>query len=238
MDTRRFSGTKAVTIFVQVTQPRFEEVRLWVQANSRDDFAVTPDTLAFGRVSRGSNPSSNVVITLLGNGQWQLRDPKSESNYVRPVLKEVRRENSEVSYELSASVRADAPVGKWYTDIWVTTDNPAMPRVRVPLTVEIESALSLSPTTVQLGQVKVGGEGERRVMVRGVKPFKIIGVTGGDASVSVKDNTQESKQVHVLTVTVKPKQVGDHKWTLQIQTDLPGEGGIELPAQVSVIATK
>src|SRR5262245_34254592 len=31
MDTRRFTNTKNVTIFVTFDQPRFEEVRLWVQ---------------------------------------------------------------------------------------------------------------------------------------------------------------------------------------------------------------
>src|SRR5579884_4233425 len=40
MDTTRFTGIKSVTIFVQFDRPSFEEVRLWVQANGRDDFNV------------------------------------------------------------------------------------------------------------------------------------------------------------------------------------------------------
>jgi hypothetical protein len=35
MDTRRFLGTKAITIYVSFDQPHRDEVRLWVQANSR-----------------------------------------------------------------------------------------------------------------------------------------------------------------------------------------------------------
>src|SRR3954468_21697652 len=41
MDSTRFVGAKSVTIFVQFDQPSFDEVRLFVQANGRNDFAVT-----------------------------------------------------------------------------------------------------------------------------------------------------------------------------------------------------
>src|SRR5262249_37066195 len=78
----------------------------------------------------------------------------SESNYIQTTLKNVRRDAGEVSYQLTASLRPDAPVGKWYTDVWLKTNNPATPRIRVPLTVEIESALSVSPATVSLGQAR------------------------------------------------------------------------------------
>src|SRR5712692_4065264 len=54
MDTRRFFGSKAVTIYVSFDQPHWEEVRLWVQANSRDDLLLTPQTFALGQAKRGS----------------------------------------------------------------------------------------------------------------------------------------------------------------------------------------
>ena len=37
MDTTRFLGVKSVTIYVQFDQPNYQEVRLWVRANGRDD---------------------------------------------------------------------------------------------------------------------------------------------------------------------------------------------------------
>src|SRR5436189_656819 len=57
MDTTRFTGAKSVTIYVTFDQPHGDEVRLWVRANARDDVSVSPDTLAFGQVPRGRNPS-------------------------------------------------------------------------------------------------------------------------------------------------------------------------------------
>jgi hypothetical protein len=235
MDTTRFSGLKTVTIYVQFGQPGFEEVRLWVQANGRDDVSVSPDTLALGRAKRGSSPSATTTITFLGQPQSQILEAKSDSNYVLASFKEVGREGVEARYQLTARIRPDTPVGKWFTDIWVKTNNPAMPRVRVPLTVEIESALSLSPAAVSLGQVQVGGEVERKLVLRGAKPFKVTGVRGTDSQLSVRASTAESKQVHVLTVTLKGRQPGELERTLRIVTDLPEDNEIDFLAKGQVL---
>jgi hypothetical protein len=234
MDTTRFTGVKTVTIYVLFDHPHGEEVRLWVRANGRDDVSITPDTLAFGRISRGSAPVATTRVTFLGNGSTQVVGAQAESNYVQPSLREVSRQGSEAVYELTAKLRADAPVGKWYTDIWLRTNDESIPRVRVPLTVEIESSLSVNPSAVTLGEVKLGGETERKVIVRGVKPFKITSVKGTDTLLSVKDNANVSKSVHVLTITVRGEHTGDLKRTVQVVTDLDGEGSIEFSASARI----
>jgi hypothetical protein len=234
MDTRRFSGIKNVTIYVQFDRPRGEEVRLWVQANGRDDITVTPDTLVFGRIKRATSPTATVSLTLL-RGQWQVLGVQSESNYVQTALTVQHRDMAEVAYQLTARLRSDAPVGKWYTDLWVKTNNPSMPRIRVPLTVEIESALSVSPGTVVLEQVKAGTEAERKVIVRGVKPFRITEIKGTSPEMSVQDSTADSKPVHVLTVTVKSARLGELNRKFRVLTDLPGEGDIEFSARATVV---
>jgi Protein of unknown function (DUF1573) len=235
MDTTRFTGIKSVTIYVMFDQPHSEEVRLWVRANGRDDFNVTPDTLAFGQIKRGSNPSVAVRVTFYGDSQAQLLSAQAESNYVRPSIRELRRQGTEVAYEVTAKLRSDAPVGKWYTDVWLSTNNESMPRVRVPLTVEIESLLSISPVLVTLGDVKKGDEAERRVIVRGVKPFKITGVKGTDSVVSVRDSANVSKPVHVLTVKVRGKEPGEVNRSLQVETDLQGDSSIEFYTRARIV---
>jgi hypothetical protein len=235
MDTRRFSGVKTVTIYVQFDRPAWEEVRLWVQANGRDDINVTPDTFAFGRTKRGAAPTSTVTVTFLGGSASQITDIQSDSNYVQTTVRPLSNQDQQVTYQLTARLRSDAPVGKWYTDVWLQTSNPSMPRVRVPLTVEIESALSISPARVQFGPVKVGGEAERRVMVRGVKDFKITGVRGTDGEVLVRDSTKDSRPVHVLTITLKADKAGAVNRTLRVITDLPEEAEIDFEAHGQVV---
>jgi hypothetical protein len=234
MDTTRFLGVKSVTVYVQFDRPNYEEVRLWVQANSRDDVAVTPEVLALGQVKRGGTPAGTVNVTFYGNDDARIVEVKGESNYVQPSIKEVRREGSEVVYQLTAKLRSDTPVGKWYTDLWLTTNNAALPKVRVPLTVEVESPLTVSPGAAELGELKVGTSSERRIVVRGVKPFKITAVQGTDDELHVRDSTPDSKPVHVLTVTLKPGKVGTLQRTLHVHTDLGDEGEVEFQARALI----
>lgn len=235
MDTRRFNGPKTVTIYVQFDQPQFEEVHLVVQANSRDDVTITPESLAFGQTKRGAAASASVNLSFLGSDLYRITEVRSESNYVQPAVKEVRREGNEVAYQLTAKLRPDVPVGKWYTDVWVTTNNPATPRIRVPLTVEVESSLSVSPTTATLGQVKAGGQVERKIIVRGTKPFRITMVKGGDGQLSVQDLPKEAKTVHVLTLNFKPSKMGEHTWNLHVLTDMREDSEVEFQAKAQVV---
>jgi hypothetical protein len=235
MDTRLFYNTRNVTIYVTFDQPRFEEVRLWVQANSRDDVRFSGDGIAFGRIKRGSSPVGNVTVTFFGDGATQILEAKSESNYVQPGLKEVTRGPGEVTYEVTAKARPDTPAGKWYTDIWLKTSNPAMPKLRVPVTIEVEAVLSVNPNTVSLGQVKAGTELDRKVIIRGITPFTITGITGTDGQVRVEENNAENKTVHVLTVTLSPVQAGPISRLIRVHTNLQNGGDIEFNAQADVV---
>ncbi|MBI1831458.1 MAG: DUF1573 domain-containing protein, partial [Planctomycetes bacterium] len=118
MYTGEFLGTKPITVFVLFDQPWFQEVRLWIQANSRDDVAFSPDNIAFGQVKRGATPESKITISFNGS-PTQITEMKSESNYVQPTMKEVKRQSGEIAYEITAKLRGDTPAGKWYTDIWL-----------------------------------------------------------------------------------------------------------------------
>ena len=234
MDTNQFINNKTITIFVLFDQPR-EEVRLWIQANSREDVVFSPDNIAFGQVKRGAEPESKITISFQGGSPTKIVEIKSESNYVQPTMKEVKRNNGDIVYEVIAKLRKDTPAGKWYTDLWLTTDNPAIPKLRVPVTVEVEAALSVSPGTVSLGQVKAGTESDRKVMIRGVRPFRITGILGADKQLQVRHANDESKTVHVLTVTVNPNEPGDLTHRITVQTDLQTGGDIEFRTHALVV---
>jgi Protein of unknown function (DUF1573) len=235
MDSNRFINTKPITIFVMFDQPRFEEVRLWMQANSREDVHFSPDSIAFGQVKRGAEPESTITIAFPGGAQTQIRELKSESNYVKATMKEVKRAGGESAYEITAKLRKDTPPGKWYTDIWATTNNAAMPKLRVPVTVEVEAPLSVNPSTVSLGQVKAGTESDRKIMIRGVRPFRIIGILGTDRQLQVRSTNNESLTVHILTLTLNPNEPGGMTRRITVQTDMKTGGDVAFVAQAQVV---
>lgn len=234
MDTNRFVNSRTVTIYVVFSQPARQEVRLWVQANSREDVTFTPDNLAFGHVKRGAEAESKITISFLG-GQTKILEMKSDSNYVVPTMKELKRGNGETAYEITAKLRKDTPAGKWFTDVWLKTNNNGMQRLRVPVTVEVEAPLSVNPGTVSLGQVKAGTESDRKVIIRGVRPFRITGITGTDKQLQVRTTSNDSKSVHVLTVTLNPMEAGTIFRPITVQTDLKTNGDITFNASAEVV---
>src|SRR5262249_55696347 len=155
-----------------------------------------------------------------GHAGAKILEAKGESNYVVPTFEEERRSDHEVVYKLTAKLRGDTPVGKWYTDVWLTTNVSTLTKVRVPLTVEVESPLTISPGHLALGTVRVGEDVQRRVIVRGVKPFKITEVQGGDEELVVKSASEDAREVHVLTIRLKATKAATLDRTLRVVTDL------------------
>lgn len=235
MDTRRFVGPKTVTIYVQFDQPAWEEVRLSISANGRDDIGVNPDALAFGPVPRGATPSRQTTVSFTGG--TQLVSVAADSNYVQIQAKQVQGNGYGIAYEVTATLRADTPVGKWYTDVWLNTNNASTPRIRVPLTVDVEAALNFSLTSIAFGQVQPGQPVEKRVILRGSQPFRVTSIQGTDETISAKVQTGDDKALpaHVLVVTVKPNGPGAIQRTLKIVTDLAGENTAELPVNGTAI---
>ncbi|MFO0845290.1 MAG: DUF1573 domain-containing protein [Gemmataceae bacterium] len=235
MDTTRFTGAKSVTVYVQFDRPNFEEVRLWVQANGRNDFMLSPDTFALGQVKRGTTPTSTIRVTFYGNRDAKIESAKGESNYIEPLVKEVHRlDTGEVAYDVTAKLRSDTPVGKWYTDVWLKTNIASMTQVRVPLTVEVESPLTITPSLLALGNVKKDEEAVRRIIVRGVQPFTIKEVKGSDAVVEVKPASKEAREVHVLSVRTKSGKAGTLDRSLRVITDLKADGEIDFRVQATI----
>jgi len=236
MDTTRFTGPKNVTVYVQFSAPAFEEVRLWVRANGRNDFTFTPDAFAFGAVKRGTTPMSKVRVKFYGHLGARIVEVKGESNYVQPVATETARSDYEVTYDIDAKLRSDTPVGKWYTDVWVKTNIVGMEQLRIPLTVEVESPLTVNPGIVSMGTVKVNEEVERRIIVRGLAPFKITEIKGTDAELSIKPPADPAKDVYVLTVKFKPGKAGIMDRVLKLVTDLKADNEIDFRVQAAVTA--
>jgi hypothetical protein len=88
---------------------------------------------------------------------------------------------------------------------------------------------------VILGQVKRGAVAERKVILRGARPFKIVRVEGDDGMWRVQESSDRSKPVHVLTVSLKAKKVGETRRVIKITTDLREDGEIRFQARAQVI---
>lgn len=216
MDTRRFAGAKTETVYVVFAGPPVEEVPLKVQAQAREEFTLSPDKFAFGKVGKGTAATATVRATLAGDPAWEVSEAKADSEHVKVAVKKGTTKGAYVTYEITATLAGGLPAGRFETDVWLKTSNADVGKVRIPVAVEVGAAVSASPSAVAFGEVKVGQAAERNVLVRGEKPFRIKSIKGADAGVEVSGAGDEAKAVHVLKVAFKPQKPGDVSRSVEI----------------------
>jgi hypothetical protein len=80
--------------------------------------------------------------------------------------------------------------------------------------------LSVSPGTLNLGNLKVGDPTQaRRVIVRASKPFKVLAVEGLGDDIEA-DLPPTAAQQQFLTIKFRPTKAGELRRQLKIKTDL------------------
>jgi hypothetical protein len=225
LDTNRFSGLWRKPMYVTFDQPQWAEVTIMVQAVSRDDVNLSPETLSFGKIRHGASPEASVAVAMFG-GNWRVVDARSETAYVQPRVSLARQAPGETTYQVTARLRPDLPPGNWYTSVKVFTDNPAMPQLTIPLSVDVGAPLTVSPGVTAFGKIKKGADSERKILVRADQPFKIVDIKGADKQVRVVDENPGSAAMHRLLVTVRPAATGPLTRTIQIITDLKDDNRV------------
>ncbi|MFO0930171.1 MAG: DUF1573 domain-containing protein [Gemmataceae bacterium] len=226
LDSTRATGAVVKMLYIQFDQPEWDEVGLTLQAHIREDIVLTPTTFAAGKAARGTGASATVTVRFPGLVARVVK-AKCESTFVTADVQAVTLDTGEAAYQVTARVSKALPVGSWYTTVWLQTDQPHLPLLNVPLTVEVEAALTC--TAADFGTVPVGTEVTRRVVVRADQPFKVVAVARGDGQVRVDPLPADRKTVHVLTVHVKATGPGALSRTLQVVTDLTGDNRVDLP---------
>lgn len=237
MDTRRIPQAgvvKAVTVYVPFFGMVNEEVALRVQAIARDDLVMSPDALAFGNVRMGKGGTATVKYTLYHQPNWQITEITSNGAYIKPELKQVEKSANTVTYEVTAALDPKCPVGNWFAEVWMKTNAPGIEKIRIPVTVNVTTPISVTPDVVDLKDLPLGKETEHRVMLQGTQAFKVLQVKGVDDIIGVKAGSEESRPSHTLTITLKPKEPGDLSKTLEILTDHKEMPNVTLPIKAVV----
>jgi len=222
MDARRFTGNKGVAVRVTVGPEFTSSAELQVSAQSRADIVFNPGQVTFGQVTHGSSATTTVDVEYAGTLPWKLNEVVVAKELpVEVVSKELYRKPNQVGYRLTVTLKKDAQPGVLKEFVYLKTNDPNASMVPLLLEANVQSALTVSPTVLNLGSVKAGEPLTRRVVVRGAKPFHILQVDGQDKSVTL-GTPLASANVTVQTVTFRClfETAGDFKKELQIKTDL------------------
>ena len=235
MDSGRFRGPKTVSLHVKLDRPESHEVKIWVKANSRDDIALSPEIVDFKTVRVGEGANFDIQIRFFGLPDAEIHEVSTASGYLNTKFKQEVRSQSETIYTLSVELSGQAPVGKWYSDIWVETNQSSAFKIRIPVRMEIISALLASPASIEFGEVSKNQETERRVLIRGAKPFRLTKIEGLGDSVKVKFVSDQSKTTHVITLVLKDMKAGYFQGNVKAFTDIEDFPVLQIPVRGEIV---
>lgn len=239
MDTRNFVGLKQTVLYVTVmtTSGRQGEAHLNVSSMILSDVVLNPGAIDFGVVNRGSTPALALTIDRVGRPDWRVQRMMSGCRAIDATMVETRRNAQGVGYQLTVTLKADAPAGAFRDEIRIVTNDPESPVIPVPVMGSVRGDLTASPAMLSLGQIASTAGGQARVLVRASRPFTVRGIEGLDDGFKAVVDDANPKPVHVITVSYKPEEGstrGDLRHLFRFHSDLPGEAPVEVTVTLHV----
>lgn len=221
MDSKRFTGPKTVGVRVTVG-PRFvSSAELRVTANSRADVVFNPGEVAFGTVGRGLTPTQTIDVEYAGPLAWEVKGVEVGEAPYTATAKEMYRRRGQVGYRLTVTMKANAPVGALKHDVFLKTNDPTAALVPLLVEANVEAALTVVPSSIALGTIKLKTPLVRRIVLRGARPFRVLGVEGTGAGITLSAPPSATDSiVQTVLIKIEATTAGDVKRTLKIKTSL------------------
>ena len=234
-NTASFLGQRSATLTVTIDQPFFAEVQLHIKGYIRSDIVVTPGEIDFGTVDVGQPAEQKLSITYAGRGDWKLMGVKVANPMLEVELTEKSRMAGQVSYELFARLKKEAPAGYVKEELILMTNDVKAPEFPICVEGLVASELSISPSPLALGNLEPGQKIEKKFVVKGKKPFRITDIICADERFEF-EITDAAKPMHLVKVFfTAPLEPGKVTSAIKILTDLNDNAASELTAHAQVI---
>lgn len=217
-NTGTFRGKKGATLTVVIDQPFYTEVRLRVDGYIRSDMVFHPGSIDFGSINQGEPASKSTQILYAGRADWDIVDIRSNVPWLLPSKKLNSRGSGRADYEMTITVREDAPTGFFQNEIVVITNDTKRPQVPFQVSGRVESPLSISPQAIAMGSLKLGQSVEKMLVLKGARPFKVESITCNGWDVNFAP-TVAAKETHLIRARFTPNgDSGPQKVAVEIKT--------------------
>jgi hypothetical protein len=236
LDTSKFEGHKASGLTLILDRPQFVEVELNLTCFIRGDVFLHPGQVDFGVVKRGSKPTALLTLTYQGGvANWAVTRTESTNPLLAAQLREVDHSpGGSVQYQLAATLDPSTPPGYFKDEISLVTNDPSSPRIPVSVVANVQSAVSVSPSSLNFGAVRPGQVVVQRAFVRSSKSFRLSEMTSRNGDLKATGSGGDVRTLHTITLTfTAPGQPGPYHDVLEIATDVQGEA----PVKLNVFAT-
>ena len=219
-NTRSFVGQRNATLTVVIDQPYYAEVQLSVSGYIRSDVVFDPGEINFGEVDQFNTAEVEVNVNYAGRTDWKIVDVRSANKHFEVELKESQRNQQRVGYKMIVRLAADAPAGYIEDQLTLVSDDSRLNLIPLAVHGRVVSPLSVSPSSLFLGNVETGQSVSKQLVVRGKQPFKVVEVNCGDDCFTFKKSSDQ-KKLHFIPVTFTAgEKAGKVTQKIQIKTDL------------------
>ncbi len=239
-NTRTFDGVHSATLTVDVQWNdngviRHGEAQLYVHGDIRSDVVFQPGAIKFDGIDQGTKAEQQVRVTYAGRSDWKVTDVRGASEDLEVELTETQRLQGRVAYDLLVRMKDSAPAGYFNEQLVLVTNDSSNPRIPLHVEGRVVPQISVAPEALRFGEVAHGAKVPMKVLVRGKKPFKIVGVDSPSGAFDFKTDDASSAR-HVVEVIFAPTQdSGDVKETIHIATDLGKTFDATLTAYATVL---
>ncbi len=199
-NTRAFLGRRSATVTVTIDKPFYAEVQLQVRGYIRGDVVFEPGEVNFGDIDQGTTAEKSVTISYAGRSKWVIQDVRSANPHFEVELGDPVRSYGRVTFNMVVRIKGDAPAGLINDQLTVVSNDSTNGTLELPVRGNVVSELTVSPTTLFLGNLKPGQSVTKKLIVRGKRPFKIVEIDCPDKSFEFKTSV-EPRTMHLVPVT-------------------------------------
>jgi hypothetical protein len=147
-DTTNFIGKVSKQVIVISNEKRRSQTNLNVKANIREEFAIKPVLLDFGLVDSKNDEVRKFEISPVGKFQLDVKDFEFNSD-----LFELESEKKGNSWHVSLKLRKGVGSGFIKETVYVETNSEVLPKVKIPVRVEVENLIEYSPSYLEFGVI-------------------------------------------------------------------------------------
>jgi hypothetical protein len=230
-NTRTFTGSRGATLTVIIDKPFYAEVQLSVRGVIRNDVLFTPGSVMFGEIELGQPAERTVSVSYRGRSDWKIVDVRSANECFEVELLDGARSFGQVNYQMVVRLKGDTPSGYLHDQLTIVTNDSFNSSLELPVEGRVVSPLEVRPASLFLGVLKPGEEFKKLLLVKGSKPFRILGIDAGgpDFQFEITDKAQTTHTIPLkFTAGTTPGKLSRQ---IEIKTDL-GSG-----ATVTCLAT-
>ncbi len=229
LDTKDFSGPISKSILVMTNDPQNPTVTLVIKANIRPYVEVLPRPLIrFNAVLNEPMNQTFIVVGADPDKSLKVSSVDSSVPFIETSVRQLKGEElikgkSKSQYEVTLSLKNDAPIGPVNAVLSVNTDIKEAPTVPVKVYGVVRALIHVTPSQIQFGSVEAKVRPGRNLIVVNNRTdgtrVEITGASVDDPGFDAQVTTIEEGRRYQVTVVVKADaDPGSRDATLTLST--------------------